>query len=204
MENKRNWTSVLAIASIIPIFVGGYFYFNTPQPVQNFVDHQWSGIVLPVIKDAAPTTETKETSSIHNLPTTIADPMQFVVQEKEQVEPTDSIEDKVISKYEVTVVEEKQLSKDEKEVKAIIKNTKVETKETVPAKKEEVKTIASKEAKDLKKDETIKIDANPKKYQIIAASLRRPEDATRIKNCRKMQMICKCKLFAFLVFGVWK
>ena len=182
VENKRNWTSVLAIASIIPIFVGGYFYFNTPQPVQNFVDHQWSGIVLPVIKDAAPTTETKETSSIHNLPTTIADPMQFVVQEKEQVEPTDSIEDKVISKYEVTVVEEKQLSKDEKEVKAIIKNTKVETKETVPAKKEEVKTIASKEAKDLKKDETIKIDANPKKYQIIAASLRRPEDATRMLN----------------------
>ena len=185
VKSKRKWTSVLAIASIIPIIVGGYFYFNTPQPIQNFVDHQWSGIVLPVIKDAAPTTETKENSSIHNLPTTIADPMQFVAQEKEQVEPTDSIEDKVISKYEVTVLEEKQLSKDEKEVKAIIKNTKVESKEikdSSPAKKEEVKTIASKETKDIKKDETIKIDVNPKKYQIIAASLRRPEDATRMLN----------------------
>lgn len=184
-EQKRNWSTFLAAASIIPIIVGGYFYFNTPQPVQNFVDHQWSGIVLPAIREAAPNLLNSDqeeaviaVENIHNLPKTINNPVEFV---KQQV-PLDTIKENVISKYEVTVVEEKQINEGEKEVKAIIKNTKGEvTTPIVQTKVEESKPkVVKEEKKEEKKESVLKIDANPKKYQIIAASLRREEDAARM------------------------
>ncbi len=188
-EQKRNWSALLAVASIIPIVVGGYFYFNTPQPVQKFVDHQWSGIVLPAIREAAPnllnaenTPVTNEVETIHNLPTTINNPAEFIKQQN----PVDTIKENIVSKYEVTVVEEKQINDSEKEVKAIIKNTKGEAATPiVQTKAEEPKTKVVKEEKkedkkEEKKESSLKIDANPKKYQIIAASLRREEDAARM------------------------
>jgi len=188
IENpKRNWSSLLAAASVIPILIGGYFYFNTPQPIQKYVDHQWSGVILPVIKETVPTLITKDSNeavqtqenSIHNLPTTIQNPLEFVqagssftLPSEEQVDSTNS---PVVSKFEITVVEEKQLNADDKEVKAIIKNTKVDPK--VADKKEVVK----KETAPVKNEETsLKIEANPKKFQIIAASLRQADDAKRM------------------------
>lgn len=193
IESKRNWSSVLAIASIIPIIVGGYFYFNTPKPVQKFVDHQWSGIVLPAIKEAAPNlidtdVQIEKEVAVHNLPQTIQDPLQYIkegttISLPEESKTTDSIDDKVLSKIEITVVEEKKINDSEKEVKAIIKNKPVETKSTENVTKEKVKDIAKNSVAEKnveKKDEVVKIDANPKKYQVIAASLRRPEDAGRM------------------------
>jgi len=180
-ENKRNWSSLLAAASIIPIIVGGYFYFNTPQNVQKFVDHQWSGIVLPVIKDAAPNLldgdsaiATPIVENVHPLPTTISDPLEYIKAGATISLPAeeyqDSLGNDVVSKYEITVVEEKKINDKEKEVKAIIKNS-------TPEEKPKVETPAVKETKT---EEIVKIDAKPKKYQIIASSLRRPEDAARM------------------------
>lgn len=180
-ENKRNWSSLLAAASIIPIIVGGYFYFNTPQNVQKFVDHQWSGIVLPVIKEAAPNLldgdsaiATPIVENVHPLPTTISDPLEYIKAGATISLPAeeyqDSLGNDVVSKYEITVVEEKKINDKEKEVKAIIKNS-------TPEEKPKVETPAVKETKS---EEIVKIDAKPKKYQIIASSLRRPEDAARM------------------------
>ena len=200
VEQKRNWSSVLAVASIIPILVGGYFYFNTPQNVQKFVDHQWSGIVLPAIQEAAPNLLNSSTpiekldqkeDIIHNLPTTIANPLEYVkagtsislpAQDK-----TDSAGNNVLSRYEITVVEEKQLSEDEKEVKAIIRNSTVDAKslnkkETAKAKTEtkEKATEDSSTKNDKKSEDVIRIESNPKKFQVIASSLRRADDAARM------------------------
>ena len=180
-ENKRNWSSLLAAASIIPIIVGGYFYFNTPQNVQKFVDHQWSGIVLPVIKEAAPNLLNSNSAiaeptadNVHPLPTTISDPLEYIKAGATISLPAeeyqDSLGNDVISKYEITVVEEKKINDKEKEVKAIIKNS-------TPEAKPKVETP---EVKETKIEEVVKIDAKPKKYQIIASSLRRPEDAARM------------------------
>lgn len=177
-EENRSWSSLLAVASIIPIIIGGYFYFNTPQPVQKFVDHQWSGIVLPVIKETVPNlinTDKQEQKietqkeSIHNLPATIINPLEIIQTKNNNQEIGDSLNKNVISKYEITVVEEKQLNENEKEVKAIIKNTKINT--------EDIKATTNKE---VKPEIVNKIETNPKKYQIIAASLRRQEDANRM------------------------
>lgn len=180
-ENKRNWSSLLAVASIIPIIVGGYFYFNTPQNVQKFVDHQWSGIVLPVIKDAAPSllnsdsvTEEPKEENVHPLPTTIKDPLEYIKAGATISLPAEEFQDSlgndIVSKYEITVVEEKKINEKEKEVKAIIKNSTPD-----PKPKEETP-----EVKDKKVEEIVKIDTKPKKYQVIASSLRRPEDAARM------------------------
>ena len=180
-ENKRNWSSLLAAASIIPIIVGGYFYFNTPQNVQKFVDHQWSGIVLPVIKEAAPNLLNSDSAiaeptanNVHPLPTTISDPLEYIKAGATISLPAeeyqDSLGNDVVSKYEITVVEEKKINDKEKEVKAIIKNSTPETKPKVE----------TPEVKETKTEEVVKIDAKPKKYQIIASSLRRPEDAARM------------------------
>lgn len=196
VERKRNWSSVLAVASIIPILVGGYFYFNTPQNVQKYVDHQWSGIVLPAIQEAAPNLLNSSTpiekldqkeDIIHNLPTTIGNPLAYVKAgttiSLPAQNPTDSVENDVLSRYEITVVEEIQLNNEEKEVKAIIRNSTADAK--VDAKKEPSKIDAkAKEEtatnKDKKVADAIRIDANPKKYQVIASSLRRAEDADRM------------------------
>jgi Sporulation related domain. len=198
VEKKRNWSSVLAVASIIPILVGGYFYFNTPQNVQKFVDHQWSGIVLPAIKEAAPNLLNSSTpiekldqkeDIIHNLPTTIVNPLEYVKAGTSislpGEEKTDSAGINVLSRYEITVVEEKQLNEDEKEVKAIIRNSTVDAKSL--NKKETAKTDTKDKSNDevatktdKKPEEVIKIDSNPKKFQVIAASLRRADDAARM------------------------
>ena len=175
---KRSWSSLFAVASIVPILVGGYFYFNTPQPVQNFVDHQWSGIVLPAIKEAVPNhfTEQKDVAEqveqpIHNLPETINDPVAYLqAAALASTEPTDTTGNAIVSQYEITVVEEKQLNEGEKEVKAIIKNTKPET--PVEAKKATVETKPA--------EKIVKNSTQAKKYQVIASSLRRSEDADRM------------------------
>lgn len=172
-NSKRSWSSLFAVASIIPIIVGGYFYFNTPQPVQNFVDHQWSGIVLPAIKEAVPNHFTEQTivaeqkdEPIHNLPSTIEDPVAYLqATALAAMEPKDSTENGIVSQYEITVVEEKQLNEGEKEVKAIIKNTKPETAVVEPKATEKIVKNTTSQAK---------------KYQIIASSLRRSEDADRM------------------------
>lgn len=178
-SGKKNWSSILMIASVLPILVGGYFYFNTPQPIQKFVDHQWSGIVLPAIKEATPnllnsSTKEKKASnkknSIHNLPSTIINPLEFL-----KSNPIDSTGKKMVSKYEITVIEENQLNENEKEVTAIIKNSKVE----IPVKKVETTPNTTKEG--------LRIDSNPKKYQVIAASLRRADDAARMLDFLKSE-----------------
>ena len=197
-KSKRSWSSVLAVASVIPIIVGGYFYFNTPQPVQKFVDHQWSGIVLPAIKEAVPNlidtdVQIEKEVAVHNLPQTIEDPLQYIKEgttislPEEATSFNDSVEDKILSKIEITVFEEKKINDTEKEVKAIIKNKPIETKATEVTTKEKAKEVVKTPIADKKvdkivekKDEVVKVDANPKKYQVIAASLRRPEDAGRM------------------------
>ena len=202
-SSKRNWSSFLAVASIIPIIVGGYFYFNTPQPVQKFVDHQWSGIVLPAIQEAAPNLLNsaspiekinKLEDVIHNLPTTISNPLEFVQAGTSVSLPaeTDSTGQNVLSRFEITVVEEKQLNEDEKEVKAIIRNSKVDanslnskstnssTKENVKNSKTEDNSNVASKANDKNAEDVIRIESNPKKYQVIAASLRRADDAARM------------------------
>ena len=191
---KRKWSAVLAVASVIPIIVGGYFYFNTPQPVQKFVDHQWSGIVLPAIKEAVPNlidtdVQIEQEIAVHNLPQTIEDPLQYIKEgttislpEESNNTTNDSVDNKILSQIEITVVEEKKINDSEKEVKAIIKNKPVETKvnNSNKDKAKEIASLTSSTPKVEKKDEVVKIDANPKKYQVIAASLRRPEDAGRM------------------------
>lgn len=202
-SSKRNWSSFLAVASIIPIIVGGYFYFNTPQPVQKFVDHQWSGIVLPAIQEAAPNLLNsaspiekinKLEDVIHNLPTTISNPLEFVQAGTSVSLPaeTDSTGQNVLSRFEITVVEEKQLNEDEKEVKAIIRNSKVDanslnsksanssTKENVKNSKTEDNNSVTTKANDKNAEDVIRIESNPKKFQVIAASLRRADDAARM------------------------
>ena len=190
-EAKKNWSSILAVASVIPIIVGGYFYFNTPQPVQKFVDHQWSGIVIPAIKEAAPNLLNSNQINkadtlkdvIHNLPTTIVDPLEYVQTGTSISLPAqehiDSAGNSILSKYEITVVEEKQLNDTEKEVKAIIRNSTNDTKEVAAnsPKKEDKNSINN---SDKKVDEVVKTDTNPKKFQVIAASLRRADDAARM------------------------
>lgn len=201
-SSKRNWSSLLAVASIIPIIVGGYFYFNTPQPVQKFVDHQWSGIVLPAIQEAAPNLLNsaspiekieKLEDVIHNLPTTISNPLEYVQAGTSVSVPAekDSTGQNVLSRFEITVVEEKQLNEDEKEVKAIIRNSKVDanslnsksssnsSKEVVKSNKSDDNNVAN-SGNDKKTEDVIRIDSNPKKFQVIAASLRRADDAARM------------------------
>lgn len=197
---NKKWSTLLAAASIIPILVGGYFYFNTPQPVQKYVDHQWSGVILPVIKEAAPNLINNEPeinvieeadNSIHNLPTTIEDPLAYVKKGASITLPSSQPQDSIVSKLEITVVEEKQLNEDEKEVKAIIKNTKVENKASDSSKavtdKKEVakKETTTKSTAEKKEDTPLKTVTNPKKYQIIAASLRQPEEAKRMLDYLK-------------------
>ena len=202
-SSKRNWSSFLAVASIIPIIVGGYFYFNTPQPVQKFVDHQWSGIVLPAIQEAAPNLLNsaspiekinKLEDVIHNLPTTISNPLEFVQAGTSVSLPaeTDSTGQNVLSRFEITVVEEKQLNEDEKEVKAIIRNSKVDAnslnsksanssaKENIKNSKADDNNNVTTKSNDKNAEDVIRIDSNPKKFQVIAASLRRADDAARM------------------------
>ncbi|QTV06518.1 HU domain-containing protein [Faecalibacter bovis] len=202
-SSKRNWSSFLAVASIIPIIVGGYFYFNTPQPVQKFVDHQWSGIVLPAIQEAAPNLLNSASKIekidqledvIHNLPTTISNPLEYVQAGTSVSLPaeTDSTGQNVLSRFEITVVEEKQLNEDEKEVKAIIRNSKVDanslnskssnstTKDVAKTTKTEDNNNTAVKGNDKKSEDIIRIESNPKKFQVIAASLRRADDAARM------------------------
>ena len=200
VHSKRNWSSVLAAASIIPIIVGGYFYFNTPHPVQKFVDHQWSGVVLPAIQEAAPNLLNSSSpiekierleDVIHNLPTTISNPLEYVqagTSVSIPAESSDSTGNNVLSRFEITVVEEKKLSEDEKEVKAIIRNSKVDSKSATASnstskdnlKSDDSANSTSSKGNDKKPEDVIRIESNPKKFQVIAASLRRADDAARM------------------------
>ncbi|WP_395090867.1 SPOR domain-containing protein [Vaginella massiliensis] len=69
-SSTRKYSGLLAAASILPILIGGFLYFNTPQPVKTFVDEQWSGIVLPMIgKEKVATVEAEQkTALIDHLP----------------------------------------------------------------------------------------------------------------------------------------
>lgn len=49
-EKSSSWSIGWVAASLVPIILGGFLYFNTPQPIQKFVDNQWSGVLMPLIK----------------------------------------------------------------------------------------------------------------------------------------------------------
>ncbi len=70
-RNANRFSGLFAAASLVPILIGGFLYFNTPQPVQNFVDEQWSGIVLPMIGKNEAKVETSKTNvleTVNHLP----------------------------------------------------------------------------------------------------------------------------------------
>lgn len=169
-------SKLLIASSIIPILVGGYLYFNTPQPVQKFVNEQWSGLVVPILNNVSPVDSTALDSaqliySIHNLPQTIASPSEIYHQAIDSINTAPEV-----TKYEITVVEEKQLNENEKEIKAIIKS---ET-STPTAKVKDEKTEKEGEKKDAK-------TVTNNKYQVIASSLRRSEDADRMLESLKKE-----------------
>jgi cell division septation protein DedD len=171
-SSNKHMSKFLAAASFIPIVVGGYLYFNTPQPVQKFVTEQWSGLVLPMF-GKEDISKNKEESlvkyDVYNMPQTISEPSLVEYQIAEMVR--DSVE--VPKKVEITVVKETKINENEKEVTAIVKEK--------PAKKEVVKTDSKKEEK---KETVVK---SSKKYQVIAASLKRKEDADRLISELKKQ-----------------
>lgn len=190
--SNKHMSKFLAAASLIPIIVGGFLYFNTPQPVQEFVTEQWSGLVLPMIgKDDATKTEKPTVQyDVYNMPQTIAEPSLVEYQIAETVTKTDTIE--TPKKVEITVVKETKLNETEKEITAIVKEkpstkeivktetkklTKVEAPKTAEKKVEDKKEVATK---------TTSKSSN-KKYQVIAASLKRQEDADRLVGELKKQ-----------------
>ena len=190
--SNKHMSKFLAAASLIPIIVGGFLYFNTPQPVQEFVTEQWSGLVLPMIgKDDATKTEKPTVQyDVYNMPQTIAEPSLVEYQIAETVTKTDTIE--TPKKVEITVVKETKLNETEKEITAIVKEkpstkeivktetkklTKVEAPKTAEKKVEEKKEVATKTTS----------KSNNKKYQVIAASLKRQEDADRLVGELKKQ-----------------
>lgn len=190
--SNKHMSKFLAAASLIPIIVGGFLYFNTPQPVQEFVTEQWSGLVLPMIgKDDATKTEKPTVQyDVYNMPQTIAEPSLVEYQIAETVTKTDTIE--TPKKVEITVVKETKLNETEKEITAIVKEkpstkevvktetkklTKVETPKTAEKKVEDKKEIATKTT----------AKSSNKKYQVIAASLKRQEDADRLVGELKKQ-----------------
>lgn len=69
-EKPNRYAGLLAAASFLPILVGGFLYFNTPQPVKAFVDEQWSGIVLPMFGKEKVNREVVHPTekNIHHLP----------------------------------------------------------------------------------------------------------------------------------------
>ena len=196
--SNKHMSKFLAAASLIPIIVGGFLYFNTPQPVQKFVTEQWSGLVLPMIGK----TETKDEKTVqydvYNMPQTIAEPSLVEYQIAETVTKTDTIE--TPKKVEITVVKETKINENEKEVTAIIKE-KPATKETVKTEikkgtkvenvkiedKKSTKVDAKIPSKTDKKEVVVTTKSTAKKYQVIAGSLRRSEDADRMLADLKKQ-----------------
>lgn len=171
IKTRTPISKLLIASSIIPIMVGGYLYFNTPQPVQKFVKEQWSGLVVPILNNVAPQDQTQDNDyasleTIHQMPITIQEPSSIYHQET-----IDSVVSPEVTKYEITVVEEKKINESEKEIKAIVKS------EITPAITKEVKkeSIPTKE-----KIENKVVEKNTKKFQVIASSLRRAEDADRM------------------------
>lgn len=79
-NSSKSYKGLLAAASFLPILVGGFLYFNTPQPVQSFVDEQWSGIVLPMFgkEKAVEKTTTKTEKIINHLPQIKTDKVESV------------------------------------------------------------------------------------------------------------------------------
>ena len=190
--SNKHMSKFLAAASLIPIIVGGFLYFNTPQPVQEFVTEQWSGLVLPMIgKDDATKTEKPTVQyDVYNMPQTIAEPSLVEYQIAETVTKTDTIE--TPKKVEITVVKETKLNETEKEITAIVKE-KPSTKEIVKTEtkkltKVEAPKTAEKKVEDKKEVATKTTSkSNNKKYQVIAASLKRQEDADRLVGELKKQ-----------------
>ena len=196
--SNKHMSKFLAAASLIPIIVGGFLYFNTPQPVQKFVTEQWSGLVVPMIGK----TETKVDDAkvvkydVYNMPQTIADPSLVEYQIAKTVTETDSIE--TPKKVEITVVKETKISETEKEVTAIVKE-KPATKEAVNKKIEKVEKVEKTDKAIAKTKSNLKVDkkekevvsapvkSTTKKYQVIAGSLRRAEDADRMLADLKKQ-----------------
>ncbi len=174
--SHKHMSKFLAAASLIPIIVGGFLYFNTPQPVQEFVNEQWSGLVLPMInQDEKPEKKEKTIQfDVYNMPQTIAEPSMVEFQLPE--EKMDTIE--TPKQIEITVVDEKKISENEKEITAIVKE-KPSTKEVVKA---ETKTNSK-----IEKKEIATSKSKLKKYQVIAASLKRQEDAERLVGELKNQ-----------------
>ncbi len=190
--SNKHMSKFLAAASIIPIIVGGFLYFNTPQPVQKFVNKQWSGLVLPMIGQ----NETKQTEKVpvqydvYNMPQTITEPSLVEYQIAETVTKTDTIE--TPKKVEITVVKETKLNETDKEITAIVKE-KPSSKEIVKTETKKITKIESPKKEDVKnvdkKDSTTKstVKTSNKKYQVIAASLKRQEDADRLLGELKKQ-----------------
>ena len=197
--SNKHMSKFLAAASLIPIIVGGFLYFNTPQPVQQFVNEQWSGLVLPMIGNSDTKTDDKVVQyDVYNTPQNIDEPSLVEYQIAETVMKTDTIE--TPKKVEITVVKETKINENEKEVTAIVKE-KPATKEAV---KTETKKVTKVENAKIDEKKTSKVDAKTalksdkkepivmakstaKKYQVIAGSLRRSEDADRMLADLKKQ-----------------
>ena len=184
--SNKHMSKFLAAASLIPIIVGGFLYFNTPQPVQEFVNEQWSGLVLPMIGKAETTADTKTVQyDVYTAPKNIDEPSLVEYQIAETVTKSDTIE--TPKKVEITVVKETKLNENEKEITAIVKEK--------PATKEIVKTEVKKGSKvetktplkSDKKETVVATKTTKKKYQVIAGSLRRSEDADRMLADLKKQ-----------------
>ena len=192
--SNKHMSKFLAAASLIPIIVGGFLYFNTPQPVQEFVTEQWSGLVLPMFGKSEAKQDTKVVQyDVYNTPSHIDEPSLVEYQIAETVTKADTIE--TPKKVEITVVKETKLNENEKEVTAIVKE-KPATKEVVKKdikpdnKKVEDKKIVKADTKSIAKTDKKEIVTNnsvAKKYQVIAGSLRRSEDADRMLADLKKQ-----------------
>ncbi|WP_313375014.1 SPOR domain-containing protein [Chishuiella sp.] len=180
--SNQYMSKLLIAASFIPIIIGGVLYFNTPKPVENFVTEQWSGLILPMIGEKQEVKESPKTIQydVYNLPQTIEDPSLVEYQIAEIATTKDTIESP--KKVEITVVKETKINDNEKEVTAIVKQKEV---------KKDIKTNKKEDAKKLEveKKETSnkKIVNSNKKYQVIAASLKRQEDANRLLEDLKKQ-----------------
>jgi len=180
--SNQYMSKLLVTASLIPIIVGGILYFNTPKPVEKFVTEQWSGLVLPMIgKKEVKEPQKNIQYDVYNLPQTIEEPSLVEYQIAEIAVRNDTIE--TPKKVEITVVKETKINDNEKEVTAIVKQKEVK-KDVVINNKNEAKKVDS--TKKESSDKKI-VENSTKKYQVIAASLKRQDDANRLVEDLKKQ-----------------
>ncbi|MDK7676094.1 SPOR domain-containing protein [Weeksella virosa] len=123
-EKPNRYAGLLAAASFLPILIGGFLYFNTPQPVKAFVDEQWSGIVLPMFgkekvnhKVIHPTEK-----SIHHLPNIMAEETTLVASNTTKNNETVVVKTKeTTGKYQVVAGSYKRLDEAQEAIEKLHK-----------------------------------------------------------------------------------